>query len=106
MAQESMNSKIHPRKVIVFIKPTCPYCRKIQEIPCQMPFKQGLPEFVAITATSDTNTIQDDFQQLTGARMVPWVFIRKDYIGGCSDLISMQKSGELESWLWQIEALK
>ncbi|XP_037693355.1 glutaredoxin-1-like [Choloepus didactylus] len=106
MAQEFVNSKIHPGKVVVFIKPTCPYCRKTQEILCQMPFKQGLLEFVDITGTSDTNAIQDYFQQLTGARTVPQVFIGKDCIGGCSDLISMQKSGELETWLRQIEALK
>ncbi|XP_037669327.1 glutaredoxin-1-like [Choloepus didactylus] len=106
MAQEFVNSKIQPRKVTVFIKPTCPYCQKTQEILCQMSFKQKLLEFVDITAITDTNVIQDYFQQLMGARMVPQVFIGKDGIGGCSDLISMQKSGELETRLRQIEALK
>lgn len=70
MAQEFVNSKIHPGKVVVFIKPTCPYCRKTQEILCQLPFKQGVLEFVDITATNDTNEIQDYLQRLTGARTV------------------------------------
>lgn len=106
MAQEFVNGKIQCGKVVVFIKPTCPYCRKTQEILSQLPFKQGLLEFVDITATNNTNAIQDYLQQLTGARTVPRVFIGKDCIGGCSDLVSMQQSGELTARLKQIGALQ
>ena len=70
MAQAFVNSKIQPGKVVVFIKPTCPYCRKTQELLSQLPFKQGLLEFVDITATSNTSEIQDYLEQLTGARTV------------------------------------
>ncbi|XP_053442354.1 glutaredoxin-1 [Nycticebus coucang] len=106
MAQEFVNSKIQPRKVVVFIKPTCPYCRRTQEILCQLPLKQGFMEFVDITATSYTDEIQDYLQQLTGARTVPRVFIGKECIGGCSDLITMQERGELVPRLRQIGALQ
>lgn len=106
MAQEFVNCKIQSGKVVVFIKPTCPYCRKTQEILSQLPFKQGFLEFVDITATNITNAIQDYLQQLTGARTVPRVFIGKDCIGGCSDLISMQQNGELMTRLKQIGALQ
>ncbi|XP_006733337.1 glutaredoxin-1 [Neomonachus schauinslandi] len=106
MAQEFVNSKIQPRKVVVFIKPTCPYCRRTQELLSELPFKQGALEFVDITATSDTSKIQDYLATLTGARTVPRVFIGKDCIGGCSDLISMYQSGELLKRLNQIGALQ
>ncbi|XP_012629346.1 glutaredoxin-1 [Microcebus murinus] len=106
MAQEFVNGKIQPGKVVVFIKPTCPYCRRTQEILSQLPFKQGLLEFVDITATSEANEIQDYLQRLTGARTVPRVFIGKECIGGCSDLITMQESGELMTRLRQIGALQ
>lgn len=106
MAQAFVNSKIQPGKVVVFIKPTCPYCRKTQEILSQLPFKEGLLEFVDITATSNTNEIQDYLQQLTGARTVPRVFIGKDCIGGCSDLVSLHQNGELIARLKQIGALQ
>uniref|UniRef100_A0A8C3W2M4 Glutaredoxin-1 n=1 Tax=Catagonus wagneri TaxID=51154 RepID=A0A8C3W2M4_9CETA len=79
--------KIQPGKV-VFTKPTCPYCRRTQELLSQLPFKEGLPEFVDITATSDTNKIQGYLQQLTEARKVPQVFIGKECICGCTDLVS------------------
>ncbi|MXQ99562.1 hypothetical protein E5288_WYG021832 [Bos mutus] len=68
MAQTFVNSKIQSGKVVVFIKPTCPYCKRTPELLNQLPFKQGLLEFVSITANSDTNEIQDYLQQLTGAR--------------------------------------
>nr|AAK07419.1 glutaredoxin [Rattus norvegicus] len=106
MAQEFVNCRIQSGKVVVFIKPTCPYCRKTQEILSQLPFKRGLLEFVDITATNNTNAIQDYLQQLTGARTVPRVFIGKDCIGGCSDLLSMQQNGELTARLKQIGALQ
>ncbi|XP_032702019.1 glutaredoxin-1 [Lontra canadensis] len=106
MAQEFVNSKIQPGKVVVFIKPTCPYCRRTQELLSELPFKQGLLEFVDITATSDTSKIQDYLETLTGARTVPRVFIGKDCIGGCSDLMEMHQSGELLKRLNQIGALQ
>lgn len=106
MAQEFVNSKIHPGKVVVFIKPTCPYCRKTQEILSQLPFKQGLLEFVDITASNDTKAIQDYLKQLTGASTVPRVFIGKECIGGCTDLEALQQKGELLTRLNQIGALQ
>ncbi|XP_008049469.1 glutaredoxin-1 isoform X1 [Carlito syrichta] len=106
MAQEFVNCKIQPGKVVVFIKPTCPYCRRTQEILSELPIKQGLLEFVDITTTNNMNEIQDYLQQLTGARTVPRVFIGKDCIGGCTDLVNMQQSGELLTRLKQIGALQ
>lgn len=82
MAQAFVNSKIQPGKVVVFIKPTCPFCRKTQELLSQLPFKEGLLEFVDITATSDTNEIQDYLQQLTGARTVSRGFHSEGWIKG------------------------
>ena len=106
MSQAFMNSRVQSGKVVVFIKPTCPYCRKTQELLSQLPFKQGLLEFVDITANGDTTEIQDYLQQLTGARTVPWVFIGKECIGGCTDLVNMHERGELLTRLKQIGALQ
>ncbi|ELR53865.1 hypothetical protein M91_17305 [Bos mutus] len=106
MAQAFVNSKIQPGKVVVFIKPTCPFCRKTQELLSQLPFKQGLLEFVGITAAGNTSEIQDYLQQLTGARTVPQVFIGQECIGGCTDLVNMHERGEVLTRLKQIGALQ
>uniref|UniRef100_A0A2K6N761 Glutaredoxin domain-containing protein n=1 Tax=Rhinopithecus roxellana TaxID=61622 RepID=A0A2K6N761_RHIRO len=101
MAQESVNCKIQAGKVVVFIKPTCPFCSRPREILSLLPIKQGLLEFVNITATSCTNEIQNYLEQLTGARTGPRVFIGKDCIGRSSDL-----SRELLMRLKQIGVLQ
>ncbi|XP_014723015.1 glutaredoxin-1 [Equus asinus] len=107
MAKEFVNSKLQPGKVVVFIKPTCPYCKKTHELLSRLPFKQGSLEFVDITATGDdASKIQDYLQELTGARTVPRVFIGKDCIGGCTDLLNMHQSGQLLTRLKQIGALE
>ena len=106
MAQASVNSKVQPGKVVVFIKPTCPFCRKTQKLLSQLPFKEGLLEFVNITATRDSSKIQDYLQQLMGARTVSRVFIGKECIGGCTDLVSMHERGRLLTRLEQVGALK
>lgn len=77
MAQEFVDSKIHPGKVVVFVKPTCPYCRQTQELLSQFSFRQGALEFVDITATGETDKIQDYLQKLTGARTVSLGFCSK-----------------------------
>uniref|UniRef100_A0A7N4PQ40 Glutaredoxin domain-containing protein n=1 Tax=Sarcophilus harrisii TaxID=9305 RepID=A0A7N4PQ40_SARHA len=62
--------KIKADKMMVFIKPTCSYCRKTVELLKQLPIKQESLAFVNITAHCDTNVIQDYLQQLTGVRTV------------------------------------
>ncbi|XP_047630096.1 glutaredoxin-1-like [Phacochoerus africanus] len=106
MAQAFVNSRIQPGKVAVFIEPTCPYCRRTQKLLSQLPFKEGLLEFVDITATSDTNKIQVYLHHLMGARTALWVFMGEECIGGCTDLVSMHERGELLTHLKQIGALK
>ncbi|KAB0364657.1 hypothetical protein FD754_008813 [Muntiacus muntjak] len=88
MARAFVNSKIQPGKVVVFIRPTCPYCRRTQE------------------ASGDISKIQDYLQQLTGARTAPRVFTGKEYIGGCTDLVNMPETGELLTRLKQTGALQ
>ncbi|XP_006874761.1 PREDICTED: glutaredoxin-1-like [Chrysochloris asiatica] len=107
MAQQFVNSRLHPGMVFVFIKPTCPYCREAQKILCQLPFKQGLLEFVNITASNDIYAVQDYLQQLTEeARTIAQVFMGNGYINGCSHLIIMQENGELLKWLADMGALQ
>ncbi|XP_042087069.1 glutaredoxin-1-like [Ovis aries] len=101
MAQAFVNSKIQSGKVIMF-NPTCPYCTRTQELLSQLPFKQGLLEFVDITAKGDTNEIQDYLQQLTEARMVPQVFIGKEFTA----LVNIHERGELLTRIKQIRALQ
>ncbi|XP_043912405.1 glutaredoxin-1-like [Protopterus annectens] len=65
---EFVNAKIKGDKVVVFSKPTCPYCQMAVEK--QYSFKPGCLDIIDISSLSDMSGIQDYLQQLTGARTV------------------------------------
>ncbi|ELV10161.1 glutaredoxin-1 [Tupaia chinensis] len=106
MAEEFVYRQIQGGKVVVFMKPTCPYCKRAQELLNQLPFKRGFLEFVDITTWDDTDSIQNYFQVLTGAKTVPRIFFGKDCIGGYTDLVTLQQKGELLPRLKQMGALQ
>uniref|UniRef100_A0A8D0DK50 Glutaredoxin-1 n=1 Tax=Salvator merianae TaxID=96440 RepID=A0A8D0DK50_SALMN len=105
MAEQFVKSKLAPNKVVVFGKPGCPYCHKAMDLLNELRLKPGHMEYVDLTARSDTNEIQNYFQQTTGARTVPRIFIGEKCIGGYTDLESLYRSGELKSMLEKIGAL-
>ncbi|XP_030586105.1 glutaredoxin-1 [Archocentrus centrarchus] len=106
MAQQFVQAKIKGDKVVVFLKPTCPYCIMAQDVLSKYKFKPGHFECVDISDRSDMGSMQDYFLELTGARTVPRVFIGEECIGGGSDVAALQKSGKLEGMLKSIGALQ
>ena len=63
MARAFLNSKIQPGKVVIFIKPTCPYCRRTQEFLSQLPLKQG-PMVTSTKFKITCNSLQEPEQYL------------------------------------------
>ncbi|XP_031603663.1 glutaredoxin-1 [Oreochromis aureus] len=106
MAQQFVQAKIKGDKVVVFLKPTCPYCTMAQEVLEKYKFKPGHYECVDISNHSEMDSVQDYFLELTGARTVPRVFIGEECIGGGSDVAALQRSGKLEGMLKSIGALQ
>lgn len=70
MAQQFVKAQIQGDKVVVFLKPTCPYCTMAEEVLSEYNFKPGHLEFVDISGHEDMNSIQDYFREITGARTV------------------------------------
>ncbi|XP_053557478.1 glutaredoxin-1 [Bombina bombina] len=106
MAQIFVDSKLKPGKVTLFEKPSCPFCISAKEILEKYKFKEGHLEIINISSHELMGSIQDYFQQKTGARTVPRVFIGENCIGGCSDLTSQENNGELQNTLQKIGALE
>ncbi|NXC46788.1 GLRX1 protein, partial [Penelope pileata] len=100
MVDSFVKSKLRDDKVTLFIKGSCPYCRNAVALLKEFNFRPGCLEVVDITGRDD---IQDYFQQTTGQRTVPRVFIGKTCIGGFSDLRALQE--QLPTMLRQIGAL-
>ncbi|XP_061478634.1 glutaredoxin-1 [Rhineura floridana] len=105
MAQQFVNSKLAPNKVVVFAKKTCPYCRKAIELLEELNLKPGHLEIVDLATQRDMAAIQDYLLEITGARTVPRVFIGEKCIGGFSELDALHRSGKLKPTLEKIGAL-
>lgn len=76
-AQEFVDSHLKPGRMVVFMKPTCSFCKRTEELLCQYPFKKESLVFVDITVTRNTEKVQDYLQHLTGARTVSLGFCSK-----------------------------
>ncbi|ROL47409.1 Glutaredoxin-1 [Anabarilius grahami] len=96
---EFVKAQIKGDKVVVFLKPSCPYCVLAKDVLSKYKFKDGQLNLVDISGRSDMGSIQDYLQQITGARTVPRVFIGEKCIGGGSDVESLDRSGALEGML-------
>ncbi|XP_047438220.1 glutaredoxin-1 [Mugil cephalus] len=106
MAQQFVKAKIRGDKVVLFVKPTCPFCITAEEVLSKYKFKPGHLETVDISRRSDMGSLQDYFLELTGARTVPRVFIGEECIGGGSDVSALHRNGKLEGMLQSIGALQ
>jgi len=80
--------------VVVISKSTCPFCAQAKET-----LEAEGVSFVAYEIDAlpgnETQAIQDAMQEMTGARTVPRIFFSGKCIGGCDDLMDLQRSGKL-----------
>ncbi|XP_068127791.1 glutaredoxin-1 [Hyperolius riggenbachi] len=106
MAQSFVDGKLKACKVTVFEKASCPYCARAKDILSKYKFKKDCLEIINIANMDNMSSIQDYFLQCTGERTVPRIFLEKKCIGGCSDLVRLESSGELEKMLKDIGALE
>lgn len=67
---EFVKAQIKGDKVVVFLKPSCPYCVLAKDVLSKYKFKSGHLEWIDISGRSDMGNIQDYLQQITGARTV------------------------------------
>ncbi|XP_063813426.1 glutaredoxin-1 [Pseudophryne corroboree] len=106
MAEKFVQSKLTASKVTVFEKISCPYCARAKQILQKYKIKQGHLEFINIASLDIVSSVQDYLLQITGERTVPRIFIGENSIGGCSDLVPLADSGELDKMLVAIGALE
>ena len=80
-------------EVIIYTKPTCPYCMKAKEL---LNLK-GLA-FQEISVEADSAK-RKEMIELTGRHTVPQIIIDHKPIGGYDDLYSLEIQGQLDSLL-------
>lgn len=99
-------AKIHEKKVVVFSKTWCGFCRTAKKVLAQFGLGNDVYEVVEIDERDDCTEIQDYMRELTGASSVPRVFINGNCIGGGQETAALDRSGKLSLMLREAGAIQ
>jgi glutaredoxin 3 len=80
-------------QVTIYTKPYCPYCVRAVSLLEQ----KGVP-YTQIDAAFDPAKRQEMIQR-SGRATFPQIFIGERHIGGCDDMMALERSGQLDPLL-------
>ena len=79
--------------VTIYTKPYCPYCLRAVDLL----EKKGVA-FTEIEAAFDPDKRQEMIQR-SGRATFPQIFIGERHIGGCDEIMALERAGELDPLL-------
>ena len=77
-------------KVVMYSTAVCPYCARAEQLLNQ----RGVAQIEKIRIDLDPAQ-RDEMMAKTGRRTVPQIYIGQTHVGGCDDLIALDKAGGL-----------
>jgi glutaredoxin 3 len=80
--------------VTVYTKPFCPYCARA----VNLLKKKGVP-LTEIDAGFDPALRKEMLERSGGAATYPQIFIGETHVGGCDDMLALDREGELDRLL-------
>jgi len=80
-------------KVIIYSKTTCPACIKAKDI-----MEEKGVQYKEIILDNKPDELKDLIDK-TNMRTVPQIFINDEFIGGCSDLMQLDRDKKLDPML-------
>lgn len=80
-------------EVTIYTKPYCPYCVRALDLL----EKKGVA-FTEIEAAFDPDKRQEMIQR-SGRMTFPQIFIGERHIGGCDDIVALDRAGKLDPLL-------
>jgi len=81
--------------VTIYTKPFCPYCARALNL-----LREKGVEFTEIEAGFDPGARKEMIER-SGRSTFPQIFIGETHIGGCDDMMALERSGELDKLLAQ-----
>ena len=81
-------------KVEIYTQPWCPFCERAMHI---LTTKQVA--FQEIDAPNGSAARQDATRRSGGRTSVPQIFIDGRHIGGCDDMVALDRAGKLDPML-------
>ena len=76
--------------VLMYTTAVCPYCIRAK----QLLKSRGVNEIEEVRIDLDPQR-RDEMMQKTQRRTVPQIFIGETHVGGCDDLIAIDRAGKL-----------
>jgi glutaredoxin 3 len=80
--------------VTIYTKPFCPYCSRALNV-----LKQKGAEVSEIEAGFDPAARKEMLARSNGGSTYPQIFIGETHIGGCDDMLALDRAGELDKLL-------
>lgn len=81
-------------QVTIYTKPYCPYCIRAVDL-----LEQKGVEYTEIEAAFDPAKRQEMIQRAHGRATFPQIFIGDQHIGGCDDMLALERAGKLDPLL-------
>ncbi len=81
-------------QIEVYTQPMCPYCARVVRLLTE----KGVP-FEEINAPGGSPARQQATERSGGRSTVPQVFIDGRHIGGCDDMLALDRQGKLDPLL-------
>lgn len=80
--------------VTIYTRQFCPYCSRAVAL-----LKEKNVAFEEIDAGMDAEKKAEMVERANGGRTFPQIFIGDQHIGGCDDMMALEKSGKLDTML-------
>lgn len=77
--------------VTIYTRPMCPYCVRAVSL-----LKDKGVDFEEIDAGFDMAKKKEMIQKAGGARTFPQIFIGDEHIGGCDEMMALERAGKLD----------
>lgn len=81
--------------VVMYAKTTCPYCHRAKALLDE----KGVKNLELILIDRDPSRRPEMIERAGGRTTVPQIFIDGRHVGGCDDLMALNRSGGLDPML-------
>ncbi len=83
------------KKVTMYYKQTCPYCVRADKLLRE----RGVTDMEKISVDTNREQRAAMIERSGGRTTVPQIFIGDEHIGGCDDLMALDRAGKLADML-------
>lgn len=81
-------------QVTIYTRPYCPYCIRAVSL-----LEQKGVDFTEIEAGFDPDKRREMMQKSGGRSTFPQIFVGERHIGGCDDMMALEREGKLDPLL-------